>query len=86
MLPTAIDIARIKGKGPIVPQYLSKAYADAIRSLHDCAYAHRADEWSSDMAQSVAAATAAASGQHKIAEAIHLLDEEIIRKILAHEW
>lgn len=84
-LPACIEIARARGRGPIVPAFLQASYADGLRLLHECAYQHRQDTWSDDMAQSVAAALAAAAGQHDLAEAIVTLDQEIIAKIISLE-
>ena len=44
-LPAAIEIARINGKGPVVPAGLAQAYDDAISRLADCVTLHQNEVW-----------------------------------------
>ena len=74
-LPACIEIARAKKRGPNVPIALSAAYNDALRLLHACASKHSSVPWDDAMAQSVAAALAAAKGRTRLAEAIVNLDD-----------
>jgi hypothetical protein len=66
-----------------VPGHFATDYRDALRKIHECAFRHAVDDWNSDLAQCVAAALAAAKGQHKLAEAIINLDTEIIARLVA---
>jgi hypothetical protein len=83
LLPACIEVARHKGRGPDMPSELADSYFHALRGLHECAYRHAADDWDSGMAQSVAAALAAAKSQHAIAEAVIILDDDMIKRIVA---
>lgn len=74
------------GRGPTLPDADAGLYVLALRQMHDCAFAHADDQWSSDMAQSVAAALAASKGQIELAQALVSLDADIIRKINAGDW
>ncbi len=82
LLPACIEVFRNNGRGPQVPAELSEAYFAALTGLHECAYRHASDKWDSAMAQSVAAALAAAAGQLKLAEAILKLDDDMMGKII----
>jgi hypothetical protein len=86
MLPACIEIARATGHGPTLPEAEAGKYVLALCQLHDCAFAHAGDQWSSDMAQSVAAALAASKGQIELAQALVNLDRDIVRKINADDW
>jgi hypothetical protein len=86
LLPACIEVARAKGKGPPVPLHLDADYRDALHRIHECAFRHAVDDWNSEMAQSVAAALAAAKGQHELAEAIINLDKEIIARLAPGTW
>jgi hypothetical protein len=56
-----------------------------LRTLHECAYRHAADDWDATMAQAVAAALAAAKRQTDLAEALINLDDDLIaRLVTAH--
>ena len=65
---------------------LADAYFEGLRRLHECAFRHAVDDWDSDMAQSVAAALAAAKGLPTLAEALINLDRDIIRRIVAQDY
>jgi hypothetical protein len=80
-LPACIEVSRNNGRGPEVPPELAEAYFDGLRGLHECAFRHSTEEWSSAMAQSVAAALAAAKGRFKLANALLNLDEDMITKV-----
>jgi hypothetical protein len=83
LLPACIEVARNNGRGPQIPAEMADAYFEGLRGLHQCAFRHAPEDWDSGMAQSVAAALAAAKGQFKLAEALINLDDDIIAKIIA---
>ncbi|WP_340644623.1 hypothetical protein [Phenylobacterium sp.] len=86
LLPAAIDVARVNGRGPAIPDDLVQAYHAAIAWLVDCGFAHRHEAWSEDMAIAVAAAQAVAKGHHALAEALMNLDEHLIAEINQQNW
>jgi hypothetical protein len=81
LMPACIEIFRTSGRGPDIPPDLEKAYFKGLRGLHECAYRHASDVWSSSMAQSVAAALAAATGQLGLADALIKLDDDMIDRV-----
>lgn len=86
LLPAAVEVARINGRGPEVPAFLTEAYEDAIRGLPDCLGVHRAEEWTQDMTMAVTAALAVSKGHHDLAEAVMNLDQDWISRINSGDW
>lgn len=82
LLPAAIEIARHKGRGPIIPAELAEAYHSAIASLIDCVSLHRHDDWDEPMLLSALTAQAVAKGNHDVAEALANLDQDLITRII----
>ena len=81
LLPASVEVARISGRGPKLPEYLSAAYDHAIKLLPDCVSVHRAEDWSQDFTVAAVAAIAVSKGRHALAEAIMNLDDNWISKI-----
>jgi hypothetical protein len=81
-LPAAIEIARHSGKGPPVPIDLANAYNDAILRLTECVALHRHEIWDEPTLISAASALAAAKGDHRVAEAIMNLDDDLITRLI----
>ena len=81
-LPAAIEIARFNGKGPPVPPILAKAYSEAVSRLIDCVAVHRHDAWDEPTLLSALSAQAVAKGNHRIAQAIMNLDDDLIGKLI----
>jgi hypothetical protein len=86
LLPASVDVARINGRGPEVPDFLKQAYDEAMQRLPDCVSAHRGENWNQDMTIAVAAAIAVSKSHHDLAEAVMNLDQDWISKINNGEW
>lgn len=85
-LPTAIEIARHNGSGPQVPTYLAEAYDGAVSGLTECVALHRREEWDEPMLLSALSAQAVAQGHHRVAEAIMILDQDLITRLVALDF
>ncbi len=81
LLPAAIEVSRVNGKGPAIPSFLAKAYQESLQALMESTSAHRADPWDQSMVLSVAAAQAIAKGHPRTAEALINLDDDWIMRI-----
>lgn len=81
LLPACVEVARINGRGPAVPDDLSSAYVEAIRRLPDAVGRHHAEDWTRDMTIAATSAIAASKKQAALAEAIMNLDDVWIAKI-----
>ncbi|WP_168076088.1 hypothetical protein [Caulobacter sp. SSI4214] len=86
LLPASVDVARLKGPGPEIPEFLRQAYDDAIQGLADCAAAHLSEAWGEDLAIAATAAVAVSKGHHQLAEAVMNLDHDWIAKINNGDW
>jgi hypothetical protein len=82
LLPASIDIARTRGRGPSIPEFLGADYAKAIAMLPEAVCIHRAEPWDQDMVISASAAIAVANGHHQLAEALTNLDNDLIGKLV----
>jgi hypothetical protein len=80
-LPTAIEVARLRGRGPKIPPAYADNYHRAIARLVDAVNLHRNEPWSQPMMLSASAALAIAKGHVDIAEALLNLDDDWIGKI-----
>jgi len=80
-LPTAIEIARLKGRGPDLPAALSDDYHQAIQKLVECVTIHQNEPWDQPMLISALAAQSVAKGHVDVAEALLNLDARWIEKI-----
>jgi len=91
LLPTRVEIARKRKRGPDIPQELEWDYFAALRSLIDCAAGQATSNWDISMLLCVLAAIAAAKGQPGLADlltelpvsVIERLDEDMIAKLAA---
>ena len=81
-LPAAIEIARCNGNGPDLPADLTEAYRAAVSHLTECVALHRHEAWDEAMLLSAMSALAVAKGQHRVAEAVMNLDDDLIRRLI----
>jgi len=81
-LPAAIEISRYNGRGPAVPPDLAEAYHAGVANLMDAVACHRHEDWDDALLLSAVCAQAVAKGQHKIAEAMMNLDDDLIAKLI----
>ncbi|WP_312404549.1 hypothetical protein [Brevundimonas sp.] len=86
LLPASVDVARVNGRGPEVPDFLIVAYDSAIARLPDCVAAHLGESWNQDMTIAAIAAIAVSKRHHALAEAVMNLDEDWITKINNVDW
>lgn len=86
LLPAAVEVARVGGRGPDMPEFLVSAYEGAIQSLPECVAAHRTEPWTQDMIIAASAALSVSKGHHDLAEAVMNLDQDWIAKINAGDW
>lgn len=80
--PAAVEIARATGRGPGVPDHLREAYFVAIKQIEECITRHLMHDWDQDTLLSALAAQAVAKGNHRVAEAIMNLDENLIQRLI----
>lgn len=80
-LPASVEVARLNGKGPAIPDSLKEPYERAISRLMECVLLHRDDSWDEATLLSAVAAQAVAKGHRHIAEAILNLDSDLIAKL-----
>jgi hypothetical protein len=85
-LPTAIEIARNKGNGPPIPEFLEVPYRLAISNLRQCVHRFANQSMDRDFVQISSAALAVANSQHKLADAIMNLDDFWIEKIVTFDF
>jgi len=69
-----------------LPPDLEAAYHDPINELVDCIDRHWCDHWDRATLLSALAALAVAKSDYDVAEAILILDDDIITRINAGEW
>lgn len=81
-LPAAIEIARRGGKGPPVPPDLANAYGNAVSRLTECVALHLNEDWDEPTLLSAISALAVAKGQHRVAEAVMNLDDNLITRLI----
>jgi hypothetical protein len=89
LLPTRVEIARTRKRGPEIPQHLEWDYFASLRRVIECAARHAADEWDINMVVCAIGAIAAAKNQINLADAltdlpisvIERLDEDLIDKL-----
>ena len=82
LLPTSIEIARLTGRGPDIPDHLKFAYDAAIQSLPQIVGQLRTKGMDETMCLSCGAAIAAAAGNGTLAEAILELEGEAAAEFL----
>lgn len=80
-LPASIEVARLNGKGPAIPDGLKEPYQRAISRLMDCVSIHRDEVWDEATLISALAAQAVAKGHAHVAEALLNLDSDLIAKL-----
>jgi len=85
-MPSAIEIARINGKGPPVRTDLAAAYIDALTRLIECIAKHLNDDWDKSTLLCAVSALAVVKGHHRIAEAILNLDNDLIDRLIALDF
>jgi hypothetical protein len=83
MLPARIEIARAQGSGPAISDELRPAYAEAVNRLPECVYQQSKYAWDLTTTQAAACAIAASKGQFDFADAVCMLDEDMIPKIIS---
>jgi hypothetical protein len=84
-LPACVEIARASSRGPALQPDLADAYLQALNCIPDCVHAHSSETWDEGMMQCVAAALAVSKGHSRLAEAIVMLDSDMIDKIITLE-
>jgi hypothetical protein len=84
-LPAAIEIARLTGHAPALPEDLAAPYRAALRDMHRVAFLHADDPWDRSMALAVATALVASKGDARLAEALQNLDDDYVALILADD-
>jgi hypothetical protein len=82
LLPTSIEIARLTGRGPEIPDRLRVAYGAAIQSMPRIVGHLGAKEMDETLCLSCGAAIAAAAGKPIMAEAILGLEGEAAAEFL----
>lgn len=85
LLPAAIEVSRMEGRGPPVPADLDEAYRIAVGRLVDCVARHRHEDWDEATLLSALAALAAAKGNHQVAKMLLIVDATMIARINALE-
>lgn len=79
--PAAVEVARVTGRGPNIPEAYADDYHPAIARLMENVSLHRNESWDQSMLLSAAAAQAVAKGHIDVAEAVLNLDADWIAKI-----
>ena len=82
LLPTSIEIARLTGRGPEIPDHLKFAYDAAIQSMPQIVGQLRTKGMDETMCLSCSAAIAVAAGNGTLAEAILELEGEAAAEFL----
>ena len=82
LLPTSIEIARLTGRGPEIPDQLKGAYEAAIQSMPRIIGQLRPREMNETMCLSCSAAIAAAAGNPTLAEAVLELEGDTAAEFL----
>ena len=78
LLPVCIEVARKKGRGPVIKTELESDYHNSFSSLLNCV--PRASNTSVGFGSVLSATVAVCNGHHELAEVILELDEEVIRE------
>jgi hypothetical protein len=86
LLPTCVEIARARGRGPDIPHALELAYHRSLKRLLECTIRQTREDWDDDTARLAMAAMAAAKGRIELADALTNLDDDVIRKINTGEF
>ncbi len=81
LLPAAIEVARLGGRGPDIPDAYAADYHAAVARLSDAVSLHRNEPWDRSTLLSVLAAQAVAKGDVAVAEALLNLDDDWIARI-----
>ena len=84
LLPVSIEIARLTGRGPDIPESLEQSYSDAIEALPRTAGSIPLKEMGETTCLACAAALPVAAGNPTVAEAILELEEDAAKEFL--EW
>jgi hypothetical protein len=85
LLPAAIEVSRMEGRGPAMPADLDEAYRIALMRLMDCVARHRHEAWDEATLLSALAAQAAAKGNYRVAKMLLIVDAGMIARINAGE-
>ena len=86
LLPTSIEIARLTGRGPEIPDHLRDAYEAAIQSIPRIVGQLRPKEMDETMCLTCGAAIAAATGNPTMAEAILELEGDAAAEFLKRKF
>jgi hypothetical protein len=82
LLPTCIEISRLRSRGPDIPAELRDAYFGALQRIPSLAAAAAEAQWDEIYCRAVAAAIAVAKGQPALGEAILELDPDGVREFM----
>jgi hypothetical protein len=82
LLPTCIEISRLRGRGPDIPAELRDAYFSALQRIPSLGAAAAEAQWDEIYCRAVAAAIAVAKGQPALGEAILELDPDGVREFM----
>ena len=75
LLAACIELARLEGRGPAIPQELASAYRDSIEQARSLAHRHLEAAWDADSRAAIAASAAALDGD--VAGARAILDADL---------
>lgn len=84
--PAAVELARVAGRGPEIPEVCAASYHQAIERLVDVIGLHIKAAWDEPMLLSAFAALAVNKGHIAVGEAMLNLDSEWIGKIRNNEF
>ncbi len=82
-LIAVIELERHNPRNPPVPDYLSEAYREALKTVGSIAFGHHDQDWDELLTSQVFSAIAASKGHHTIARALlELTDSEMAQAFL----
>ena len=82
LMVACIEIARAKGRGPVVPSDLQAKYADALSRIPELVGIAARMSWDHWYCGATLAAVAAAKGFPELAEAVLELDPDMVKDVL----
>lgn len=79
-LAVAIELARVDGKNPELPDWLKQAYFQAYKDMAEYACESMSQEWDSDLLRSALSLIAIIKGNRDLAELIYEVEEGYEKK------
>ncbi len=86
LLPASIEIARHSERGPQLPDRLASSYFKGVQSLKDLVCARVNEDWDQSDTRSALCALAVAKGDHSVGEALAVLDNDLIDKLVQMDF